>query len=76
MAVIYVEKYEYLKILKPWRWEPPGHNLSTPEPGRPGCVIFIQKGVKNCERHKRREEKTEFSALYIPPLGFKVIVVN
>ena len=32
---------------KPRCWEPPGHYLCTPEPGRLGCVISIQKGFKS-----------------------------
>ena len=35
------------------------------------------KRCENCEHHKRREEtgeKTMFSALYIPPRGFKGFV--
>ena len=27
-------------------WEPPGRYLCIPEPGRPGCVISIEIGVK------------------------------
>ena len=32
---------------KPWCVKPPGHNLCTPEPGRPDCVhvISIQRGI-------------------------------
>ena len=33
------------KTLKPRCWEPPGRYLCTPEPGRPGCVISMQKGM-------------------------------
>ena len=32
--------------VKPRCWERPGHYLCTPEPGRPGCVISVEKGVK------------------------------
>ena len=32
--------------VKPRCWEPPGRHLCTPQSGRPGCVISIEKGVK------------------------------
>ena len=38
-----------MTFVKPRCWEPPGHYLCprSPEPGRPDCVISIQKGVKS-----------------------------
>ena len=33
-------------MIKARCWEPPGHYVCTTEPGRPGCVISIEKGVK------------------------------
>ena len=53
--------------IKPRCWEPPGHYLSTPESGRPGFVVPIERR-ENCERYERREEtgeKMKFIALYI-----------
>ena len=46
-------------ILKARCWEPPGHYLCTPEPGTPGCVISIEKGVKpaNATSAERRLER-------------------
>ena len=60
------------KLLNPRCWEPPGYYLCTPEQGRPGCVISIQKGMKtvNATSREGTGEKTKFSALYIPPLWF------
>ena len=34
-------------VFKPRCWKPLGHYLYTPEPGRLGCVISIQKGMKS-----------------------------
>ena len=61
-------------VLNPGVKKPPGYYLCTPESGRLGCVISIEKRCATCERHERREdtgEKTKFPALYIPPPGFK-----
>ena len=54
-------------FLKLWCLEPPGHYLCTPEPGRPGCVISIQKGAKPVDttsQEKRLVRKWSFP-LYI-----------
>ena len=53
--------------LKARCWEPPGRYLCTPEPGRPGCIISIEKGVKPVDAtraEKRLVRKWSFS-LYI-----------
>ena len=52
---------------KPRCWEPPGHYLCTPEPGRPGCVISIEKGVKpvNATSAEKRLGRKRSFPLYI-----------
>ena len=65
--------------LKPWCLEPPAHNLCTPEPGRPGCVISIQKGV-NCDAYpfavSQRVTKNLPVCFYSPMSGFKQLLVT
>ena len=59
----------HVLLLKARCWEPPGHYLCTPEPGRPGCVISIEKDVKPANAtsaEKRLWRKWSFP-LYISP---------
>ena len=67
MFIVDVSYAKYSDI-KPRCWEPAGHYLCTPEPGRPGCVISIQNVVNAREE---TDKETKFSALYTPPPGFK-----
>ena len=53
--------------------DPPGNFLCIPEPGRPGCVISLEKGVKPVDAtsaEKKLVRKLSFP-LYTPPPGFK-----
>ena len=46
----------------------------SPEPGRQDCVISLEKGVKpvnTTSTERRLVRKQKFSALYVPPPGFK-----
>ena len=59
-------------------WEPPSHDLCTPEPGRPGYLFSMQKDVKTVNvktksAEKRLARKRCFPPLYIPLPGFKAI---
>ena len=61
-----------IKYSKRFCWEPPGHYLSVPEPGRPGCVIAIEIGVKSViatSAGRRLARKRSFP-LYISHLRF------
>ena len=48
-TVIYIGHFTF----KPRCWKPPGHYLYTPEPGRLGCVISIQKDMNATSAGKR-----------------------
>ena len=50
-----VKRVVFKTHLKPRCWEPPGHYLCTPEAGRPGCVISIEKGVIPAEPRVQRK---------------------
>ena len=56
--------------------KPPGHYLCTPEPGRLGCVISIQKGV-NCGAYpvafSQKVTKNLPVPFYSPTQGFKTL---
>ena len=57
-------------------WKPPGHYmyLCTPEPGRLGCVISIQKGVKSDAYPVAVSQKVTKNlpvSFYNPKPGFK-----
>ena len=60
-------------ILKPRCLKPTGHYLYTPELGRLGCVISIQKGV-NCDAYpvsfSQKVTKNLPVSFYIPTPGF------
>ena len=43
---LFTDQPKKLNCVKPWCWKPPGHYLCIPEPGRLGCIIPIEKGVK------------------------------
>ena len=57
----------FFKIFKPQCLEPPGHYLCPPEPGRPGCVISIQKDVTtvNTMSTEKRLARIRSFPLYI-----------
>ena len=52
-----IDHYLWTTFLKPRCWELPGHYLCIPEPGRPGCVISIQKSVNATSGEKRLVRK-------------------
>ena len=56
-----------VKSLEYHKFKPPGYYLCAPEPGRLGCVISIQKGVKtvNATRAEKRLVRKQSFLLYI-----------
>ena len=64
------------ELLKPLCWKPPGHYLCTPEPGRLGCVIYIEKGV-NSDAYpvaiSQKVTKIYPSPFIVPRRGLKMI---
>ena len=61
-----------LKV-KPRFWELHGHYLCTPESGRPGCIISIQKKVRKPRAQRGDWWESEVFHLYIPSPGFKCL---
>ena len=58
---------------EPMFWELPSHYLSTHKPGRPGCIISMQKGVKAKSTGKRLVRKRSFPLYIFPSPGFKYL---
>ena len=68
-----------INLLKPRCWEPPGHYLCVPEPGRPGCVIAIVIGVKTViatSADRRLARKHSFPLYIFHRRGLRLMTIR
>ena len=66
---------EDLEPLKARCLKPPGHYLCTPGPGRPDCIISIEKGVNGYTYPVAISQKVKKNlpvSFYSPTPGFKL----